>query len=83
MNDTLSTPDPAAQLAEVRTILEQRTFMHSCESTLLAIRRVVIPPPDEGTPPTLTARGWPELRPSDEHPPGTAWERHDDPLSDL
>lgn len=87
MNDTLSTPDPAAQVAEVRTILEQRSFMHSCEATLLAIRRVIIPPPDETTPPKLTERGWPELKPSDPgwedsgsgpgH--GTVWERHDDP----
>lgn len=78
MNDTLSTPDPASQVAEVRGILEQRTVMHSCESTLLAIKRVIIPPPPPGEPPTLTARGWPELKPSDD-PPGTAWERHDDP----
>lgn len=78
MNDTLSTPDPATQLAEVRGIIEARTFMHSCESTLLAIRRVVIPEPPAGDPPKLTVRGWPELTPS-EDPPGTAWERHDDP----
>lgn len=79
MNDTLSTPDPAAQVAEVRTIIEGRTFLHSCESTLLAIKRVVIPPPDEIVPPTLTERGWPELSPSDEPPTGSIWERHDDP----
>lgn len=77
MNDTLSTPDPAAQLAEVRWILEHKTFMHSCESTLLAIRRVVFPPPDKIVHPKLSPRGWPELYAAD--PPGDAWERHDDP----
>lgn len=76
MNDTLSTPDPATQLAEVRHIIERRTFMHSCESVLAEIKRVVIPPAPPGEPPKLTPRGWPELHPSE---PGTAWERHDDP----
>lgn len=65
MNDTLSTPDPAAQVAEVRAILEGRTLMHSCESTLLAIRRVVIPPPATDVEVEVNDRGWPELRQSD------------------
>lgn len=73
MNDTLSTPDPAAQLNEIRDIIQGRTIMHSCESTLLAIRRVVFPPPAE---PLNPPGGWPELRASDY---GSAWERHDDP----
>lgn len=79
MNDTLSIPDPAAQVAEVRQIIEGRTVMHSCEATLLAIRRVVVPDLPPGEPPTLNERGWVELRPNDDTPPGTAWERRDDP----
>lgn len=75
MNDTLSTPDPVLQLAEVRRIIEHRTVMHSCESTLAEIRRIVIPPPPRGPAPELNERGWPELKPAE----GTAWERHDDP----
>lgn len=77
MNDTLSTPDPAMQVAEVRRIIQHR-LGHSCEATLFAIRRVVDPPPPEPAPteppPPLErdARNWPIL-------PGTAWERHDDP----
>ncbi|WP_020385915.1 hypothetical protein [Kribbella catacumbae] len=80
MNDTLSIPDPATQLAEVRSIIEGRTFMHSCESTLLAIRLVIFPAPAEIVPPKLSPRGWPELYAAD--PPGDAWERHDDPEHD-
>lgn len=79
MNDTLSTPDPATQVAEVRHIIEGRTFLHSCEATLLAIRRVVIPDLPSGEPPAVNERGWVELSPNDDIPPGTAWERHDDP----
>ena len=87
MNDTLSTPDPAQQVAEVRRIIETRTFMHSCESTLLAIKRVVIPPPASDTEVPVNDRGWPELRESDWTDTGTgpgwspsdSWERHDDP----
>lgn len=79
MNDTLSMPDPAAQVAEVRRIIDGRTLMHSCESILAEIKRVVTPPPGPHDPPELTGRGWPILRPSDPVPPGTAWERHDDP----
>lgn len=77
MNDTLSM-DPAAQVEQVRRILAGRTLMHSCESVLAEIKRVVTPPPAPHDPPELTARGWPVLRPSDPEP-GTAWERHDDP----
>lgn len=80
MNDTLSTPDPATQVAEVREILEGRTFMHSCEATLLAIRRVVIPPPVSDVEVPVNDVGWPALRPSEEEA-GTAWERHDDPTT--
>ncbi|MGZ0150670.1 hypothetical protein ACXJJ3_26670 [Kribbella sp. WER1] len=65
MTTTLSTPDPAAQVAQVREIFEGRTFMHSCESTLLEIRRVVYPPGDPA-PVRRTERGWPELKPSDD-----------------
>lgn len=70
MSDTLSTPDPAAQVAEVREIITHRGS-HSCESTLLAIRRVVIPPPGDDEP------GWYDTGSGPGH--GTAWERHDDP----
>jgi hypothetical protein len=88
VNDTLSTPDPATQVAEVRQILEGRTVMHSCEATLLAIRRVIFPPAPEGPPAELTERGWPKLKPSDWIDTGTGpgygpehlgTERHDDP----
>lgn len=83
MNNTLSTPDPAAQVTEIRYIIEHRGN-HSCESTLLAIRRVVFPPPSK---PLNPAGGWPELDPEGWHDSGsgpgyergTAWERHDDP----
>lgn len=78
MNDTLSTSDPAEQVAEVRHLIANRGVMHSCEATLLAIRRVVDPPPAETTPVELDHRGFPEMRPADP-PAGTAWERHDDP----
>lgn len=72
MSDTLSTPDPAAQVAEVREIITNRGD-HSCESTLLAIRRVVDPPPAE-----------PDWRDTGSGPGfGTAWERHDDPDQHL
>lgn len=66
MSDTLPTPDPAQQVAEVRQIIHGKTFMHSCESTLLAIRRVVDPPPDERTPVQLTERRWPIMRATDD-----------------
>ena len=87
MSDTLSTPDPAAQVAEVRRIIETRQFVHSCEATLLAIKRVVIPPPASDVEVPVSDEGWPELRPSEDPPdwrdsgsgPGEAWERHDDP----
>jgi hypothetical protein len=87
VNDTLSTPDPAAQVAEVRYIIEHRGD-HSCESTLLAIRRVVLPPPGE---PLNPSGGWPQLHSSDwtdtgsqaGYEPGTPWERHDDPEVNL
>lgn len=65
MSDTLPTPDPAEQVAEVRQIIRGRTFMHSCEATLLAIRRVVDPPTEDHTPPAVDHDGWVELRPSD------------------
>ena len=72
MSDTLSMPDPARQVAEVRHIIQARGD-HSCESTLLAIKRVVIPsPPDEPT--------WYDTGSGPGH--GTAWERHDDPSVD-
>jgi hypothetical protein len=67
MSDTLSTPDPTAQVAEVRHIIEARGS-HSCESTLLAIRRVVDPPREPES-------GWIDTGSG----PGAAWERHDDP----
>lgn len=85
MNDTLSMPDPAAQVAEVRHIIEGRTLMHSCEATLLAIKRVVIPPPAADVEVPVNDAGWPELHSSDWRDTGsgpgygTAWERHDDP----
>jgi hypothetical protein len=71
VNDTLSTPDPATQVAEVRQLIQQRG-RHSCEATLIAIRRVVEPPPAEPDPLEYDSRNWPIL-------PGTAWERHDEP----
>lgn len=79
MNDTLSTPDPATQVAEVREIIRGRAG-HTCEAVLIRIRRVVDPPaPTE--PVEKDARGWVVFEgrevPLDEA--GTAWERHDDP----
>lgn len=71
MNDTLSTPDPATQVAEVREIIRGRGD-HSCEAVLIRIRRVV-DPPAPAEPVETDPRGWPLL------PPGTAWERHDEP----
>lgn len=72
MSDTLSMPDPAAQVAEVRHIIQARGS-HSCESTLLAIRRVVIPDSPSGGRDT-------DWRDTGSGPGfGTAWERHDDP----
>jgi hypothetical protein len=65
VSDTLSAPDPATQLAEVRAIIEGRTVMHSCESTLQAIKQVVIPPPAPGPEVPVNDVGWPQLRPSD------------------
>lgn len=64
MSDTLSS-DPAAQVAEVRRIIEGRTFMHSCESTLLEIRHVVVPDRVADDPVERDDLGWPKLRPSD------------------
>jgi hypothetical protein len=84
VNDTLSTPDPAHQVYDVRRIIRERGD-HSCEATLLAIRRVVDPPPAADAPPTEhDDRGWPELRANEERhdPGGTAWERHDEPHGD-
>lgn len=63
MSDTLSS-DPAAQVAEVRRIIESRTFMHSCEAMLLEIRHVVVPATVAGDPVERDDRGWPKLRPS-------------------
>lgn len=68
MSDTLSTPDPAAQVAEVRDIIIHRGD-HSCESTLLAIKRVVIPDSND--------TDWED--PGSGPGVGTVWERHDDP----
>lgn len=75
MNDTLSMPDPARQVAEVRQIIADRR-LHTCEATLIRIRRVVDPPEDSPGA-ELDERGFPKLKPSDL--PGTAWERHDEP----
>lgn len=79
MNDTLSTPDPATQVAEVRQIIRGRGD-HTCEATLIAIRRVVEPPAEQ-PPIAKDPRGWVVFEdrevPLDEA--GTAWERHDDP----
>jgi hypothetical protein len=58
---------------EVRRILDQR---QPAEQTIRAIKALVSPPKPK-TPVELTARRWPVLHPS--APPGTAWERHDDP----
>lgn len=81
MNTTLSTPDPAAQVAEVREIIDNRGD-HSCESTLLAIRRVIDPPGEAG-PVEKDGKGWPLLPDAPftdtGSGPGSAWERHDDP----
>lgn len=75
MNTTLPTPDPAALVAEIRHIIELYDVeTPTCEQTLLAIRRVVFPPPAE---PLREPGGWPTMHASDY--PGTAWERHDDP----
>lgn len=71
MNDTLSTPDPAAQVAEVRHILANRGT-HPCEAVLIRIGRVIDPPPPSSSwGDTGNGPGY--------EPPGTAWERHDDP----
>ena len=87
MSSTLSTPDPAAQVAEVRQIITNRGH-HSCEATMLRVWRVVFPPPaaseepdrrpiatDEHGWPMLNAEGTAWLRADN----GSAWERHDDP----
>lgn len=78
MNDTLSTQDPAEQVAEIQQIIDQRGG-HSCEATLLAIRRVVYPPAEQPDTRLLETdeHGWPILNAE-----GTAWERHDDPRPD-
>lgn len=78
MNNTLSTTDPAEQVAEVQDIIRTRGD-HSCEATLIRIWRVVFPPPAEGELPdrrpiATDEHGWPMLNAE-----GTAWERHDDP----
>lgn len=78
MSDTLSMPDPAQQVAEVRQIITHRGH-HSCEATMLRVWRVVFPPPAESEEPDrrpieTDEHGWPMLNPE-----GTAWERHDDP----
>ena len=79
MDDTLSTPDPAQQVAEVREIIAHRGN-HSCEATMFAVFRVVFPgPPDRPANPDMRPiatddHGWPMLNAE-----GTAWERHDDP----
>jgi hypothetical protein len=81
VNDTLSMPDPATQVVEVRQIIQNRGE-HSCEATLIAIRRV-IDPPAEQPPAEKDPRGWVMLGdrefPVDDD--GTAWERHDEPDS--
>jgi hypothetical protein len=83
MSDTLSTPDPAEQVAEVRQIITHRGN-HSCEATMFAVWRVVFPGPPDRSPgrpdprPIATdEHGWPMLNAE-----GTAWERHDDPHAD-
>jgi hypothetical protein len=92
VSDTLSTPDPATQVAEVRHIITNRGTT-SCETVLVRIRRVVDPPPPAG-PVERDNRGFPKLRPSDPptwtdsgsgpgYPPGSSWERHDDPHPEL
>lgn len=79
MNNTLSTPDPATQVAEIRDIIRGRAG-HTCEAVLIRIRRVVDPPAEQ-PPVEKDPRGWVvfedrEVPIGDE---GTAWERHDDP----
>lgn len=80
MNDTLSTPDPASQVAEVRHIITNRGE-HTCEAVLLRIRRVVDPPPADAREAEVNDRGWVVFE--DREVPlgeqGTAWERHDEP----
>ncbi|MEU4391655.1 hypothetical protein [Kribbella sp. NPDC023855] len=63
MNDTLSTPDPARQVAEVRQIIADR-HLHTCDVSLLRIRRVVEPPLPEPEPVETNDRGWPRLHES-------------------
>ena len=81
MSDTLSTPDPAEQVAEVRQIITHRNS-HSCEAVMMRVWRVVFPPQAESEQPdrrpiATDPHGWPMLNPE-----GTAWERHDDPHAD-
>jgi hypothetical protein len=78
VNDTLSTPDPAMQVAEIGHIIQHRGIA-SCEATLLKIRAVVYPPadPPDMRPIATDEHGWPMLNAE-----GTAWERHDDPRAD-
>lgn len=54
--------DPAWQVAEVRQLIQHRGH-HSCEATLIAIRRVVDPPADP-EPLEYDEGGWPVIRPS-------------------
>lgn len=78
MNDTLSTPEPAEQVDEIRRIIHNRGA-RSCEATLFAVRQVVFPPPEPPDTRLLATddNGWPILNAE-----GTAWERHDDPHGD-
>jgi hypothetical protein len=69
VSNNVSMPDPAQQVAEVRRIIEQRG-QHSCESTLLSIRRVIDPPPP-AQPIERESTGWPRLQPSDWQDTGT------------
>lgn len=83
MSDTLSTPDPAVQVAEVREIIANRGTT-PCEAVMLRVWRVVLPPPSEPParpdvrPLAVDDNGWPYLNAE-----GTAWERHDDPHPEL
>lgn len=63
MNE-VSRSDPAMQVAEIRAIIESADIeTPTCELTLLAIRRIVFPPPADAVVPA--AGGWPNLHSSD------------------